>query len=488
MPDIVLATLNARFAHCAFGLRYLLANLGPLRDRAALMEFDIKHDPQRVADALLAANPRIVGLGVYIWNVTALTRIAAHLKDKRPDVTLVVGGPEVSFEVERQEICRLADYVVTGEADTAFAALCEGVLRGEPPAGKVIAAEPADLERVALPYDLYDERDIAHRLIYVETSRGCPFRCEYCISSQDVPLRYFAPDRVFAAFDRLLSRGVRSFKFVDRTFNLNMERCLAIMEFFLQRNPPGMFLHFEMVPDRFPPELRDAIRRFPPGSLNLEIGVQTFNQEVAARIQRRQDMRQVEDNLGFLRRETSALLHVDLIAGLPGESLESFRDGFDRLCRLQPHRIQVGILKRLRGAPIARHDEEWEMVYDPDPPYGILRNRLMDAATVQRVRRFARFWEIIANRGLFPGTLPMILGCKDSPFDAFMALSDWMHARFGRDYAISLLDRAESVFTYLTTEAGLDPRRVADSMWADYHAEGKRRDRPPFLVRHMRQD
>jgi len=483
MADIVLTTLNARFAHCAFGLRYLLANMGALRERTTLLEFDIKNEPAIVADTLLAQNPRMIGMSIYIWNVKPCTELAALLKQKRPGIVIVLGGPEVSFGTEDSEIYRLADFIIAGEGDFAFAELCGNILEGRPPAEKIIRPPPADLDRLILPYPLYNERDIRHRLVYVETSRGCPNRCEYCISSLDTPLRFFPMDRVLQAFEKLLGRGVRTFKFVDRTFNLRMDRCLPVMQFFLDRLTPGLFLHFEMVPDRFPPELREMIRRFPSGTLNLEIGVQTFNPDVSARIQRKQDMSAVEENLRFLRHETNAQLHADLIAGLPGESIESFSSGFDRLCRLQPHRIQVGILKRLHGTPIARHDAEWDMAYDPSPPYAIIENRLIDRSAMKRIRQFARFWELVANRGRFPGTLPLILARKDSPFDSFMALSDWMGTRFGRDYAISLLDLAEALFSYLTTEAGSNPDTVAEAMWKDYHAQGKRRDRPGFLKR-----
>ena len=163
-----------------------------------------------------------------------------------------------------------------------------------------------------------------------------------------------------------------------------------------------------MVPDRLPAALREVIARFPPGALQFEVGVQTFNAEVAERIARRQDYERLEDNFRFLRGQTGVHIHADLIAGLPGESLESFAAGFDRLIALGPHEIQVGILKRLRGTPIVRHDAEWQMVYNPHPPYEILQNRLIDFATMQKLRRFARYWDLVGNSGNFVETTPLI--------------------------------------------------------------------------------
>ncbi len=161
----------------------------------------------------------------------------------------------------------------------------------------------------------------------------------------------------------LLDRGVKQFKFVDRTFNLNVNVSKAILEFFLTRYQPGHFFHFEMIPDRLPESLREIIAKFPPGALQFEVGIQTFNEEVAQLISRRQNYEKLADNFHFLRAETGVHIHADLIVGLPGETLESFAAGFDRLIALGPQEIQVGILKRLRGTPIVRHDAEWQMVY-----------------------------------------------------------------------------------------------------------------------------
>jgi radical SAM superfamily enzyme YgiQ (UPF0313 family) len=481
---IVLATLNAKYIHASFGLRYLLANLGPLRTEACILEFDLQQQAVDVVEAILARGPRIVGLGVYIWNVTETTEVVAALKRVRPDLTVIVGGPEVSFEVEQQEIVRLADYVVTGEADLKFAEICGQILAGQPPGNKVIVAEPPDLAGLALPYEYYTDDDVAHRIIYVEASRGCPFTCEFCLSSLDVPVRQFPLTALLGEIQRLLDRGVNQFKFVDRTFNLNIATSRAILEFFLEHNRDGLFVHFEMIPDRLPAALREVIARFPAGALQFEVGVQTFDESVSRNISRRQDYSRLEENIRYLRGHTGVHIHADLIAGLPGETLEGFAAGFDRLVALGPQEIQVGILKRLRGTPIVRHDASWEMVYSAHPPYEILRNRLLDFPTLQRLRRFSRYWDLTGNSGNFVETTPLIWKGGGSPFAAFMRWSDWLCDRVGKRHGIALARLAELLFEYLTAETGLAADSAARSLWGDWRRVG-RREKPEFLAAYI---
>jgi radical SAM superfamily enzyme YgiQ (UPF0313 family) len=484
MATIVLATLNAKYIHASFGLRYLLVNLGPLRAESCLLEFDLQQRPADVVEAILAHEPKIVGLGVYIWNASETTQVVATLKRVRPELIVILGGPEVSYEVEEQEIIRLADYVVTGEADLKFAEVCRQILAGTPPPGKIVAAEAPDLAQVALPYELYTDEDVAHRVIYVEASRGCPFTCEFCLSSLDVPVRQFALASLLGEMERLLKRGVSQFKFVDRTFNLNIAASKAILQFFLERWRPGLFVHFEMIPDRLPEALREVIAKFPPGALQFEVGVQTFNEDVSKNISRRQDYARLEENFHFLRRNTGVHVHADLIAGLPGETLESFAAGFDRLVALGPQEIQVGILKRLRGTPIIRHDQPWQMVYSPHPPYEILRNSLLDFPALQRLRRFARHWDLVGNSGNFIETTPLLWSGGTSPFAAFGKWSDWLHARSGRTHGIALPRLAEYLFEYLTTELGQAAPDVAQTMWRDWRRAG-RREKPEFLAPYL---
>ncbi|HET6345935.1 MAG TPA: DUF4080 domain-containing protein [Myxococcota bacterium] len=480
MADIVLATLNAKYAHTAFGLRYLHANLGALRDRAEILEFHINERPIDILEVLLAAAPRVVGLGVYIWNVAQTEAVVGLLKAVRPDITVVLGGPEVSHETAGQRIVALADHVVVGEGEAVFPGLCQQLLEGAPPAARVLPSTLPDLTRLALPYHLYTDVDLAQRVVYVEASRGCPYACEFCLSSLDVSVRRVDLGRFLAAMDDLLRRGARQFKFIDRTFNLHLSTSQAILEFFWERYTPELFLHFEMVPDRLPEGLRETIARFPPGALQFEVGIQTFDSATEKRISRRQNHLKLRDNLTFLKAATGVHVHADLIVGLPGESMESFGRGFDTLVALGPQEIQVGILKRLRGTPLGRHTAAFGMVYGPEPPYEILCNDAYSFAAMQRMKRFARYWDMIANRGTFRLTTPLIWGAG-SPFDGFMRLSDWLWGCTGQTHAIALDRLAELLLNFLCHQVGVDEALATQALREDY-SRGAARRTPPFLV------
>jgi radical SAM superfamily enzyme YgiQ (UPF0313 family) len=483
MGTIVLCTINARYVHASLGLRYLAANLGELSGGAKIMEFVLGARPADLIESVLAERPRIVGFGVYIWNVEETTKAVALLKRVAPEVVVVVGGPEVGYEVEEQRICALADYVVTGWGDVTFAALCRNVLDGRPPREKVLAGEQPPLEAIAPPYALYTDEDIARRFLYVEASRGCPFKCEFCLSALDKTAWPFDLDRFMAELAMLYDRGARHFRFVDRTFNLKVSASLRILEFFLERIDERLFVHFEVIPDHLPDRLKEAIARFPPGVLQFEVGIQTWNAAVQAAISRRQDNAKAEANLGWLRRHSNALIHVDLIAGLPGEDLESFGRGFDRLHALYPHEIQVGILKRLRGTPIARHTEAHAMCYNPDPPYNVLATDCIGFADMQRVARFARYWEMVGNSGRFRRALGLLLG--DAPFARFMRFADWLYATARRTHEIALERLYGFVHAFLIQELGIPAETVAAAMQEDYAASGAR-GRLDFLDRAAR--
>ncbi|MDA8094050.1 MAG: DUF4080 domain-containing protein [Betaproteobacteria bacterium] len=476
MSTIVLSTLNARYAHASLGLRYLAANMGALKPRTQVIEFTIDQRPMDVVERLLAHRPAIIGLGVYIWNVDASTQVVRLLKAVAPHVVVVLGGPEVSHEAETQAIVAAADYVITGPADVAFHDLCHRILSGSAPEERILAAASVALQDLSLPYAEYTDQDIAHRLIYVEASRGCPFKCEFCLSSLDREVLPFPLAAFLDQMEDLYRRGVRQFKFVDRTFNLKVGTSVAILEFFLAKK--DVFVHFELVPDRLPDRLKAVIRQFPPGSLQFEIGIQSFNPAVQTLISRRQDNEKTEENLRWLRAETQAHLHTDLIVGLPGEDTASFAAGFNRLLALKPHEIQVGILKRLRGTPISRHVEPFGLRFNPDPPYNLLCSDLIDFATLQRLSRFARYWDMIGNSGRFVHSLSVLVG--DDAFDAFLRLSDWLYARTGQTHRLAADRLFDLVYQGMVERLRRDENITRQALTRDYLESGLR-GAPAFI-------
>ena len=481
MLDIILTTLNARYSHTAFGLRYLWANLGPLQARAGIREFIIGQEPAEIAEALLLERPRLVGVGVYIWNIETISRLVQTLKGVSPETVLVLGGPEISHEFEETALYRMSDYLVLGEGEQTFRELAEAVLGGHPPRQKVLAGERPDLAALTLPYAAYTDHDIAHRTLYVETSRGCPFRCEFCLSSLEPCVREFPLSPFFDAMDALFARGARQFKFVDRTFNLREDRVLEILDFFRARLRDGIQVHFEIVPDRLSARTLERMAAFPPGVLRLEVGVQTFNRETQEAILRVQDLDATLDALRFLRERTGALLHADLVLGMPHETWDSIRDGFDRLLAVRPQEIQVGILKRLKGAPIGRHVGPRKMVFSTAPPYEVLQTDTLDFLQMQRLKRFARFFELYYNSGNFPDSLAALWANQASAFDAFMAFSDHLWATLRRTHGISLVRLCHALYDYLIDSCGRSREAAAKTILSDYHRLPGRTEKLAFL-------
>ncbi len=542
---ILIAAINARHSHASLGARCLLANMGDLRPQTRLLEFTIQQSAAEIADAIAAWEPRILALGVYIWNTARVAELLPLLRRQLPETIIVLGGPEITecssparqgrlalpdgsqsdgpevgrtLRVSRNiippavsarspcpsqpetpvhpvqtTVSHFADFLLPGEADLAFPSLCRDILLDPhglaPWVNQVLHPPPPDLAILHLPYDEYTDVDLAHRLLYVESSRGCAMRCDYCVSANDESVRFFPLPPLLAAFDQLLARGARQFKFCDRSFNLDIPRAVKILTFFLDRIPahPGLFLHFEMLPDRFPAELRNILARFPPRSLQLEIGIQSFNPQVLDTIRRPQNLDRAADNLRFLRKHTHAFLHTDLIAGLPGETPDSFADGFDRLVSLDPHEIQLGILKKLPGAPIARHDDAFAMRYAPAPPYEVLSTRDWPAGHLVRTARFAHYWDAIVSSNRFLAAAPMIWAEEKSVFAAFMAFADWLARRFPREHGVPLSALVEAVFEFLTTLRGIPSATAADALLRGYRHAGAR-DIPPALAPHLRRE
>ena len=464
MPQIILTTLNSRYTHSSIGLRYLYANLKELQKSTQILEFSINDAIQSIAEKILLRSPNIIGIGVYIWNVKEIRELIHILKKISPKTTVILGGPEVTYEPFRVDLSS-ADFIIQGEGDTVFYDLCKNIIAQTPPSTKIIKMTLPKLKELELPYKYYTDDDIKNRYLYVELSRGCPFTCEFCLSSMDEKVRTFDLEKILEEFELLWQRGARNFKFVDRTFNLNMKTANMILDFFLEKKTP-YFAHFEVIPDHFPALLREKISKFPAGALQLEIGIQTLNPQIANSISRQLKLDKIEENISFLENETEAHIHLDLIVGLPGETLESFGKNLDKLVELSSCEIQIGILKKLSGTHIARHDMEFKMVYSDIPPYDILKNSELSFNDIQIMKRFARFWDLTYNSGNFKNSIKLVW-LDESVFESFFEFGMWIYKQTDSTWKISLQRLGELLFIYLTQMKKQNPKTVAEIMLGD---------------------
>jgi radical SAM superfamily enzyme YgiQ (UPF0313 family) len=433
---LLLLTINAKYIHASLGLRYLIANLPEAQQKKTdLLEFTLESQTLDMLESILAKKPDVVGISVYIWNVVETGNLVRALRRMQPHLKIVLGGPEVSFFDDLPDFTEHANHIVAGAGDNALPELLNDLSNGITPP-KLIKGNVKDIKSLNMPYHLYSDDDIKNRVLYVEASRGCPFKCEFCLSSLDKTSYPFDLDVFLEQMDSLYQRGARHFKFVDRTFNLKVKNTLTILDFFLERMDDELFLHFEVIPDNLPDALKDKLSEFPLGTLQFEVGIQSFDPIVQDLISRRQNNDKSKQNLRWLKQQTTAHIHADLIFGLPGETLKSFENSFNELYECAPHEIQVGILKRLRGTPVIRHENMFQLIFNPSPPYNILTTRDVDFATMQRINRFARYWDMLGNSGRFKHTLRFLI--QDSPFEHFDKLADWLYTTTNQTHKIAL--------------------------------------------------
>lgn len=464
MSKIILTTLNGRYSHTSIALKYLYANLQELQDITTIQEYVINENMQDIAEKLLKSNPTIIAIGVYIWNVSNVSQLIHYIKKVSPYTIIVLGGPEVSYTPFRVDLDD-ADYIIQGEGEIQFYELCKDILSYEKIDKRIFPPQILDVSKIKLPYKYYNENDIKNRHIYVEASRGCPYNCEFCLSSIDKKVRDFDVDELLEQFEILWQRGARNFKFIDRTFNLNIDVASRLLDFFLEKEEK-FTTHFEVIPDNFPLKLREKIKLFPKHSLQLEVGIQTLKKDIAKNIKRNLNIPKIEENLAFLENETNAHIHVDLIIGLPGESIDSFGENLDTLASITKCEIQLGVLKKLSGTTINRHDEIHGMVYSDIPPYDILCNNLISFEQMQKMKRFARFWDLVYNSGNFVDTFDFLVKNK-SIYNTFYQFSEWLYGKTHSTWQISLDRLAKFLFDFITLVQVTNRKIVADIIIKD---------------------
>ncbi|CAM3858947.1 B12-binding domain-containing radical SAM protein [Alicyclobacillus pomorum] len=439
--NIVLTTLNAKYIHSSLALRYLRAYCRRDFPDVQLVEFTIKDPATHIVADLYRRRPDVIAFSTYIWNIEETIPVVKMLKQVLPNTRIVLGGPEVSYDVHHW-IRRLpeVDFIVVGEGEATFHELLSNLRNGGDGTGiagtaylrgdKVVMEPPRaklDLATVPSPYETDEDlHGLTHRIVYFESSRGCPFSCQFCLSSIESGVRYFPMERVKRNLLRLIHAGVRTIKFVDRTFNLKKDYAMELFRFLIEHRRDTVF-QFEITGDILPPDVTDFLaENAPPGAFRFEIGVQSTNDLTNTLVRRRQNFDKLRRTIETIKNSGRIVQHLDLIAGLPEEDYTSFRKTFNDVFALEPEELQLGFLKMLRGTGLRARASQHGYIYQEHAPYEILGNNVLSFDDILRIKQVEDVLEKYWNDGRLRNTVRYLAKqVFPSPFDFFQAFGTY---------------------------------------------------------------
>ena len=421
--NVVLSTLNSKFIHSSLALRYLKA-YGEAHGQAYdIVEYTINMPVLHILSDITEHDIDVLGFACYIWNIEMTLHVVDMVKAVRPDIKIVLGGPEVSFTAdELLERCPNIDYIVQGEGEEAFHALVTALQLGNDGLDPVIpgvrgrrdgsilgsaeAVEVRDLSTIPFPYTEEDMEDLEHKIIYYESSRGCPFSCQYCLSGNKNTVRFFPQERTLEELQWFIDHGVKQVKFVDRTFNCAPHHHRPLMEF-MRDSDTDMNFHLEMEPELMTEWETNILCETPPGRIQIEVGVQSTHKKTLDAINRYNDWPYIQKSIRPIIQAGRTHVHMDLIVGLPHEDFNRFGQSFNDLFSLQPHALQIGFLKLLKGSGVRRM-REYKYVADPLAPYEVLSTHVLPYDDVRFLKYFEDVFERFYNSERFRTTFGYI--------------------------------------------------------------------------------
>jgi len=421
--NVVLSTLNSKFIHSSLALRYLKA-YGEAHGQAYdIVEYTINMPVLHILSDITEHDIDILGFACYIWNIEMTLHVVDMVKAVRPDIKIVLGGPEVSFTAdELLERCPNIDYIVQGEGEEAFHDLVTALQLGNDGLDPVIpgvrgrrdgsilgsleAGEVSDLSSIPFPYTEEDMEDLEHKIIYYESSRGCPFSCQYCLSGNKNTVRFFPQERTLEELQWFIDHGVKQVKFVDRTFNCAPHHHRPLMEF-MRDSDTDMNFHLEMEPELMTEWETNILCETPPGRIQIEVGVQSTHKKTLDAINRYNDWPYIQKSIRPIIQAGRTHVHMDLIVGLPHEDFKRFGQSFNDLFSLQPHALQIGFLKLLKGSGVRRM-REYKYVADPLAPYEVLSTHVLPYDDVRFLKYFEDVFERFYNSERFRTTFGYI--------------------------------------------------------------------------------
>lgn len=483
MKKIVLTAINSQYVHLNVAVRYLKKYVEKNSDiKLDIYETNINNQLMNIIKDLFEKQPDMIIFSTYIWNKEYVFSITKELKKILPDVKIALGGPEVSYEwdkimAENQEI----DYIFTGEGEKVLlnfftkdiSAEVKGVVYREGDNLKYNGIEPLieNLDIIPFPYDDEELQDRT-KIFYYESSRGCPFNCSYCMSSIDKSVRYYSIDRTKEDLKRFIDSPIKLLKFVDRTFNLSKEKYMVIWSFLLENYREGIIFHFEINANIFDDETLDFLETVPKGYFQFEIGVQTIDAQAMKSIGRINKLEKLEHNIRRISRNIH--LHLDLIAGLPYETYDKFRESFDYVHRLKPEMIQLGFLKLLKGTKMYDEREKYGYKYFSKPPYEVFSNEFISFAEMVKLKNLEKVLDFYYNSEKFPESVQWIIeNHYESAFSFYEDVADY----FDKRGYLKVSHKESTLFTLLYEfylDKGLKEREIfVEYLKYDYLMLGK---------------
>ena len=487
---VTLLAINAKYVHSSLAIWFLASGVTKYSKQChdvSIVEATINQDIDGIIERTIDNTPDLIGISTYIWNAGMLPDLLHHLHCQFPASIIVLGGPEASYNPEYWLI-NGADYVLRGEGEYTFPTLLDVVSENKTEElykipglcfckpGKIqINEQLLPPDEYISPYSNEYFEKLGGRIAYIESTRGCPFSCSYCLSGGSC-VRYFPLDLIKEHIYELAKSGTRTIKFVDRTFNCNRERASKIWEYIIRLNTDCCF-HFEVAADLFDESTLALLSTAPPGCIQLEIGLQSFHIPTLDAVFRKTDIKKSEENIRKLLSGQNIHLHVDLIAGLPYETLTIFKDSFDRAYALGAHTLQLGFLKLLQGSKLAKQAQTLKIMYHKEAPYEIISSPWLNEEELKVLKRTENALQHTYNKGRFLSVLRYVLSVSRlRPFDLFQGLGSAVINR-----AMPLEEYAQCVFNHCAALPNVDPRTLRDLMICDLLETTKGKTMPDFL-------
>lgn len=494
---IICTSINAKYIHTNLAIRYLKAYAQPEYD-IELTEYTIKDPIMNIVTDLYSKKPDVIGFSCYIWNMEETIKVIQLLKKIAPNITIILGGPEVSYDArEWMEKVEAIDIIVIGEGEETFKRLLQeletekhfdqlggicyrkntGELKMSPQINKL------DLRTIPSPFRFKEDISaLSKRIVYLETSRGCPFNCQFCLSSIEVGVRYFDREYIKEEIRYLMKNGAKTFKFLDRTFNISRSYAMDIFQFLIDEHLPGTVFQFEITADIMRPEVIEFLNKeAPPGLFRFEIGIQSTNDYTNELVKRKQNFEKLTRTVTMVKNGGKIDQHLDLIAGLPEEDYHSFRKTFNDVFEMRPEELQLGFLKMLRGTGLRRQADEYQYVYMDYAPYEILSNRVLPFDDVIRIKQVEDVLEKYWNAHRMDHSIEYIItSLFPSAFDFFQDFGSYWENRGWSRIGHQLEDLFKRLDEFLTSHHVNDIEIIRDLMKYDYLSRHKYKPRKPW--------